>query len=394
MKWTILDADKTVLDPSGVDAFIDRMDKELRAGGPPLEGFKSLYSSQEMLQITREIENEITKVPDSQSTLYVGFQTVDKFLNETERYTYMSTLGIPVVGFGQGNVPDQNNVPAEQWVSLPTDLLAFENQWYLISASPNPIIFIGWETSSPELFGLGGISTEGKEFRGFVSNDERIIDAAINYLERVRKQNGPTASLPLMQLSEEIPFPISRIMMVTDDNQNEQIDSMRKEISSFAAENEAYVMLYDISAASYLVNPYPSGEVEKTSTKVLHTQDLGLMGRQYLVEQLDHLNNNELCAGVILATEHGFKHLAEWAESENADLIMIPQSLVNPGLIDRIKGYTLRKLLEATTIPIIVYKDSTSSWMRTRKVFKSNADMDHQLNVSDYPTPKAASPLA
>ena len=81
MKWTILDSDKTILDPSGVDAFIDRMDKELRAGGTPLEGFKSLYSSQEMLQITREIENEITKAPDSQSTLYVGFQTVDKFLN-------------------------------------------------------------------------------------------------------------------------------------------------------------------------------------------------------------------------------------------------------------------------------------------------------------------------
>ena len=30
MKWTILDADKTVSDPSGVDAFIDRMDKELK----------------------------------------------------------------------------------------------------------------------------------------------------------------------------------------------------------------------------------------------------------------------------------------------------------------------------------------------------------------------------
>ena len=197
-----------------------------------------------------------------------------------------------------------------------------------------------------------------------------------------------------MQLSEEIPFPISRIMMVTDDNQNEQINSMRKDISSFASENDAYVMLYDMSAASYLVNPYPSGEVEKTSTKVLYTQDLGLMGRQYLIDQLEDFNEDELCAGVILATEHGFKHLAEWAEKEKADLIMIPQTLVNPGLIDRIKGYTLRKLLEATTIPIIVYKDSTSSWMRTRRAFNSNIDMDHQLNVSNYPTPRMVSPLA
>jgi hypothetical protein len=367
MKWTILDSDITESDSTGVDGFIQRMDQELRSGGPPLEGFKCLYSSQEMLQITREIENETIKSPYDASILYVGFQTVSKFNNETERYRKINSLGIPVVGFGKGETSNENVSILDQWVDLPDDTKAFENQWYLICLKPTPVIFIGWETSDTDMFGRGGISTAGKEFKGFVSNDQRIINAAIAYLERVRRQYGPTTSMSLTALSEEIPFPINRMMIITDDNQNNQVGSMRENAADFAVKNNAYLMLYDISAASYLVNPYPSTEAEKEWTKVLYTQDLGIMGRQYLVDQLSYLSKKDLCAGAILATEHGFRPLANWAEKEAADVIMIPQSMVNPGLIDRIKGYTLKKLIESTTIPIIVYEDTNVSWMRTQK---------------------------
>ena len=367
MKWTILDSDMNESDPTGVDGFITRMDQELRSGGPPLEGFKCLYSSQEMLQITREIEDETSRYPDNASALYVGFQTVDKFNNETDRYRKIDSLGISVVGFGQGETSKQNASILDQWVDLPDDTEAFENQWYLICTKPTPIIFIGWEISDRDMFGQGGISTPGKEFKGFVSNDSRIINAAIAYLERVRKQYGPTTSMSLTALSEEIPFPINRMMIITDDNQNNQIGSMRENAADFAVKNDSYLMLYDISAASYLVNPYPSIEAEREWTKVLYTQDLGIMGRQYLVDQLSYLSEKGLCAGAVLATEHGFKPLADWAEQEEADVIMIPQSMVNPGLIDRIKGYTLKKLIESTTIPIIVYEDAGISWMRTQK---------------------------
>ena len=51
-------------------------------------------------------------------------------------------------------------------------------------------------------------------------------------------------------------------------------------------------------------------------------------------------------AQAILPTSHGFRHLAEWAEREDADLILIPVSLLNPGLFKRLRGYSLRTLLD------------------------------------------------
>lgn len=69
MEWTIIKADRTSKDPSGVDGFIQRMDQELRAGGSPIEGFRILESGLEMLCITREIENEVLQNPGDNKKL-------------------------------------------------------------------------------------------------------------------------------------------------------------------------------------------------------------------------------------------------------------------------------------------------------------------------------------
>jgi len=57
---------------------------------------------------------------------------------------------------------------------------------------------------------------------------------------------------------------------------------------------------------------------------------------------------------------HGFKHLAEWAEKERVDLIILPASLVNPGLLIRLWGYSLTALLEQLKKRIIVMAPSGS----------------------------------
>jgi hypothetical protein len=43
------------------------------------------------------------------------------------------------------------------------------------------------------------------------------------------------------------------------------------------------------------------------------------------------------------------------AEQEKVDLIVTPDFLVHPGLIERIKGYSLKTLLDNTALPVLVY---------------------------------------
>jgi hypothetical protein len=364
VEWTILESDKTKQDPTGVEGFILRMDKELRDSGPPLEGFRFLNSGLEMLRITRDIEAE-AQASGAGSTLYVGFQTAEKLVKEMKRYRQINQSGVQIVGFGQGDIPEEDTPVLEQWVDLPQNTRALENQWYLVATLPTPIVFIGWETSIPQMFGQGGISRPGKQFKGFVSGDQRVVDAVVAHLEKVRRQYGPTQAMSIERLADEIPFPIHRIMVLTDEGRTSQLKAMREDAAQLASKRSSSIILYDLSAASYLVSPYPSGEYQKEWRRALDKKELGIIGRQYLVEQLEDLEARRINGGAVLPTTHGFTHLAGWAERGKVDLIMIPSSLVRPGLIDRIKGYTLKTLLDSTNIPVLVYKEGGNVWLCT-----------------------------
>ena len=358
MEWTVLASDTTAQDPSGVEGFIIRLDAELRRDTSyPIEGFRFLKSGEEMLRITREIEDEALRA-NVGSTLYVGFQRGEKLAKELNRYRRLQDAGVPVVGFGHGTPTETLANTAEQWVDLDLDVKAFENQWFLVTVSPMPILFIGWETSSPDMFGRGRISSAGKEFQGFVSTDRRIVDAAIALLERVRRRHGPTSEMSVDQLADELEFPVRRMMMVTDDGRQAELGIMRREIAKFASKKCASILLYDLSAASYLVSPYPSEIYQKEWNRGLTTIELAIAGRAYLAKQLDDMKDLVKESGAILPTGHGFGHLAEWAERENIDLIVIPDWFVKPGLINRIKGYTLKVLQENTDLPILIYGES------------------------------------
>jgi hypothetical protein len=352
MKWTILPADVSDRDHTGVDGFIQRLDAEVRGEGQPLEGFKFVNSGMEMLHISREIEREALGAGNN-PTLYVGFQRPEKLTLELERYRRLNQAGVRTVAFGHGSPDPEGEELTEQWVDLSHDVNKFENQWYLVLAEPNPIAFVGWETSIA-MFGEGGISTPGKEFRGFVSTDPRVVVQVIAHLERVRRQHGPTGEMSFEQLSDEIPFPVNKILVLTDDGQKSELAALRESAAEFAAKKSASVLLYDLSAASYLVSPYPSEVYERDWDRALGKQELNMAGRAYLAGQLDELESSGVQAGAILPTGHGFKQLAEWAEQEKADLIIIPEFTARPGLIDRIKGYTLKILQNHTDIPIVL----------------------------------------
>ena len=173
----------------GVASLLKRMDSSLKGEGLPLEGFEFLNSTQEMLRITREIE-DAALVAGPNSTVYVGFQNIDKLQNEYDRYRDLISNGVTVHAFGTGDSDSWAMDACTSWNPLSKSTSKVENQWMLVAKDPTPIAFIGWEVSR-EIFGEGKLSDPGKLFEGFASSDPRIVDSLIHHLEATRVKNSP-----------------------------------------------------------------------------------------------------------------------------------------------------------------------------------------------------------
>lgn len=377
MEWAITKEDLSDAATSSVKRFIGRMERELRNGGTPIEGFQFLNSPLEMLRFSREIEEEILKNPEG-ADLYVGFQNAEKLAGERRRYQQILAAKVRMVGFGEGDPPDFLAGTTAEWVSLPRDRNLLVNQWFLVSSTPVPIAFVGWETSPEDRFGVGGLSHAGKSFEGFVTSDPRVITGLVEYLDHIREgANNPeddvteqTCELPpdLMKEAEDdsvpvmmgrdhsalrLDIPIQRILAVTDLHGSSEFNRLRGWAAELAIANASQLVLFEMSAASYLVNPYPEDN-RRQWQRVLTWRELLPMGRAPLARQLARIQARGIEGRAILPTTHGFKHLAQWAEWESIDLILLPVSLVRPGLLSRLRGYSLDNLLEHTDRRVMI----------------------------------------
>lgn len=244
------------------------------------------------------------------------------------------------------------------WVPLERSVRALENQWFLVSSHPSPIAFVGWETSPEKMFGTGGLSAPGKEFRGFMTNDCRVVHAIIAHLEAVRARRSRPSG-------EEESAVIRRAMAVTSLEDSPEYARVRSCAADLVDAASGEVVLFEISAASYLVSPYPE-ENRRQWIRTLNETELRRLGRSQVAKQMEAIRAGGASAGAILPTAHGFRHLAEWAEREDADVILIPASLVNPGLFDRLRGYSLKTLMEHTARPVLVVYPDGSTWRADR----------------------------
>lgn len=122
-------------DPEGVDALLRRVQDEV--GGPPLSGTVFLQDAGEMLRSTREIE---AVARGAAGTLYVGFQVAEKLDRERNVYGDLVERGTRVVAFGVGAQHAQGNA-----------------------------------------------GDEGKRWKGFVSDDPRLVGALVTHL---RERSG------------------------------------------------------------------------------------------------------------------------------------------------------------------------------------------------------------
>ena len=164
---------------AGVLDLLRRAQREL--GGDPLTGTRLLYRARDMLAATREIE---AAVRGDGATLFVGFQQAGKLDTEAATYRDLVAAGVRVVAMGTG---EPGHLPGVEWVRLPEDPTALQNQWLLVAEQPEPIAFVGFETSEPDRFGRGGVDDPSRTFTGFVTADPRLVRAIAEHLEGIRR---------------------------------------------------------------------------------------------------------------------------------------------------------------------------------------------------------------
>ena len=170
------DGDSEAGRQAGVLDLLRRAQREL---GGPLTGTRFLYRVRDMLAATREIE---AAVRGHDTTLYVGFQRADKLAGEAATYRDLVAAGVRVTAFGTGEPDGPAGV---RWVRLREDQAALQNQWLLVTERPEPIAFVGFETSEPAHFGRAQVSHPGRTFTGFVTGDRRLVRAIAEHLEAI-----------------------------------------------------------------------------------------------------------------------------------------------------------------------------------------------------------------
>ena len=150
------------------------------------------------------------------------------------------------------------------------------------------------------------------------------------------------------------------ILLATDDGRDPAYGAMREPVLRWAAAQHARVVLYDRSAESYFVDPYPSGpwtaDVEGGPDRraLLDPQQLELLGRHYLAEQVRSARGAGVEAGGWLPSRPGSRGMTEAVEAVGADLVVLPASVSQPSLFDRVRGNTLTGFRDALSVPVTV----------------------------------------
>jgi hypothetical protein len=148
----------------------------------------------------------------------------------------------------------------------------------------------------------------------------------------------------------------TRILAYTSEDDRYAAD--RRAAEETAAAAEAALILNDIDAAQMFASPLPtewSGEGDEDQFGDLLTpEDLERAGRHQVARQVAEARAAGIDAYGWLPSKKGADGLAEYADRQEVDLIMLPADLEDPGLFDRLRGATVDAALKETDRPIAV----------------------------------------
>ena len=146
-------------------------------------------------------------------------------------------------------------------------------------------------------------------------------------------------------------------MIVAVTGEDDRFAKVRSRASAMAAGNEATVILYDLDAAGTFSSPTPTdwsgeGQQELTPDR-MGPEELEAQGRKPLADQVRSLREIGVDAWAWLPSSKDGKDLADYAERQGADVILVPPELEDPGLLDQAQGKDADTARDETRVPIV-----------------------------------------
>jgi nucleotide-binding universal stress UspA family protein len=140
-------------------------------------------------------------------------------------------------------------------------------------------------------------------------------------------------------------------VLVAYTGEDDELDHVAGAAVDLARRSGARVILYDRDAASALSDPMPNvwgsqGEGAQFGDP-LSDQQLVKLGREPFARKVAAARADGVDAWGWLAEEHGTDTMVDYARRHDADLVLLPEDVDEPGLADRLRGETLDKAVDA-----------------------------------------------
>jgi hypothetical protein len=151
-------------------------------------------------------------------------------------------------------------------------------------------------------------------------------------------------------------------------SEDDRYRSVREAALDTARSAEARLILYDADAASLFSSPLPSewsGEgSDELFPELLAPEDLERAGRHQVARQVANARANGVETYAWLPSSRGAGDLAEYAQRQHADLIMMPSELRDPGFLEKLRGISAEKAADEAGRPIaLVEKDGEVQYL-------------------------------
>jgi nucleotide-binding universal stress UspA family protein len=142
-------------------------------------------------------------------------------------------------------------------------------------------------------------------------------------------------------------------LLVAFVGEDDSLDHVAAAGVDLARRNAARLVFYDRDAASAFADPLPnqwaSHREREQYSDPLSDDELVRLGREPLARRVAAARREGVDAWGWLAERHGTDTMVEYARRHNADLVLLPDDLDEPGLADRLKRETVDRAVEEAT---------------------------------------------
>lgn len=152
----------------------------------------------------------------------------------------------------------------------------------------------------------------------------------------------------------------ARTMVAVTDDEDRHPQARQLAIGS-ARSSGARVILYDLAAASSLMSPRPTGWSGEGEPELygdpLEASELERLGRMALVQQISAASAEGVEAAAWLPDRPGMGPLLEYARRHDADVVLVPEEVVDDDVIDRLLGRTPSAAADAerrSAVPVLL----------------------------------------